>query len=100
MSTSAEFGREVSHFYYSHHFSVFFAEQRRCADFFRFREGHFLDSDRHALKNGVVDEILDLPEFLRRRGREMGEVKTQPVGFHQGAGLLDMVAKNRSQRFM
>ena len=50
-----------------------------------------------ALQHRLVDHGVDPAQLLRRHGGEVGEVEAQPVGLHQGAGLLDVVAQHGAQ---
>ena len=80
-----------------HPVPVFFLEQGRGPALEGLLGRHLFDRRGHVLPDPLVDQGFDPLEGLGVDLGKMGEIKTQPIRRHQGAGLLDMVAQHLAQ---
>ena len=90
-------GVALTHVHHPDHVAVLLAKESNGPFLLGLLNGQFLGDHVVALQNGLVDHGTDLGQLLRGQGGEVGEVKTQPVGLHQGAGLVDMVPQHGAQ---
>ena len=100
MRAAAEFGREaVRQLDHAHLVAILLAEERhRVVLVDGHVDGHVVKGfDCRVGQDFAVDDVLDLFEFLVGDLGEVGEVETQAIGMHGGAGLLDVRAEDLSQ---
>ena len=100
MGTTAELHGEVAHLNDANHITVLFAEHCNSALLLGLLNGQHFGDNAVAFQNGIVDDGIDLSQLLGSDGFEMGKVKTQAVGLHQRACLMDMIAQHTLQSFM
>ena len=97
VSSAAEFPGEISHGYHPDLIPVFFAEESHGSRLLGVLQGHDVGPHRQILPDLFIDQGFHLLDFFLGHGLEMGKVKTQPAGSHQGSLLFYMSAKHRLQ---
>ena len=98
MGAAAELHRvALTHVHHPDRVSVLLAEQGDGAPLLGLLNGHLLGDHVIAGQDSLIDHGADLGELLSGQGGEVGEVEAEPVGLHQGAGLVDMVAQDLAQ---
>ena len=98
VSAAAELHRvAVAHVHHPDGVAVLLAEQGDGAPLLGLLDGHLLGDHVIAGQDRLVDHGADLSQLLGGQGGEVGEVETEPVGLHQGTGLMDMVAQDLAQ---
>ena len=97
MGTTAELHGVAAHVDHPYHIAVLFAEQGGGPQLLGFLNGHLPGHNGVALQDGVLNNGIDLVQFLPGHGCVMGKVKTQIIRLHQRTGLVDVVAQNAAQ---
>jgi len=97
MGAAAEFHGHAAHFHHADHVAILLAEHGHSALLLGLLNGKDLRHHGDALQNGIVDDLIHLRKLLRGNGLKVGEVEPQPVGLHQRAGLMHMVAQHLLQ---
>ena len=80
--------------------TVFVAEEHQRAALFGLVHGADVDVRGDVAQHGGVDLALNRGELVGLHRLEVGEVKAQPIGLHQGAALLDVTTKDVAQGLM
>ena len=99
MGAAAEF-QGGPHLHHANNISVLFPEEGGCAQLLRLGYGENQGLHVDALEDQLHDPAADLGQLLGGQGVEMGEVKTQVIGFHQRAGLMAVVPQHGLQRIL
>ena len=94
MCAAAEFLREISHGDDADSVAVLFAKECHCAGLLGILEAHDLSCHGEFLRDLLVDDILDLLQFLGCHRLEVREVKTCTLRILIRACLFDMRAEN------
>ena len=98
VGAAAELHREaLAHVHHPDGVAVLLAEQGDGAPLLGLLDGENLGVHVEALQHRLVDLGGHLGELLGGEGGEVGEVKAQLVGLHQGAGLVHVVAQHLPQ---
>ena len=87
-------GKAPAHIHHPHGVAVLLAEQGDGPALLGLLDGQHLGVDGVARQDGLFDHAAHLGHLLRGHGLEVGEVEAQPVGLHQGAGLVDVVPQH------
>ena len=90
MRAAAKLFAEIGDRNDAHSVAVFFAEQRHGAGGDGYIERHDVGVDRDVLEDLMIHEPLDFLDFGAVHGGVVREIKTQPVGLDDAAGLFDM----------
>ena len=98
MGPAAEFAAESAHPDDADRLPVLLVEDRRRPGLHRLRKRHDRGLHGNVRPDHPVGLLLDPRQFLLLDLRKMGEIEAEPLGVHQGAGLLDMLSEDLLQR--
>ena len=97
MRAAAQLSARAVHIHNTHDVTVLLPEERRGAGGSGLVDGHFLHGDGVTVQDRVADDLIDAAQLLRAHGGEVREVEAQPVGLHERARLMHMVAQHLAQ---
>ena len=95
--TAAQLDGVVTHVDDPNLVTVLFTKQCGGAHLLCFFDGHLTGHNAVTFQHSVLNNGIDLYQFLRGQRGIMSKVKTQMVRFHQRTGLVDMVTQDAHQ---
>ena len=84
----------------TNHIAVLFTEQCHSTQLLCLFNRHLIGTDIHAFQNGIVNQRLNLCDFLRCHGSKMGKVETDMIRISIRTSLLNMAAENLTQSLL